>query len=350
MAIGRPAQIGLPFSTVPWLLGVAGLGWTACRGSMAPKAPSEASDSTAPRVPVIRFSQNPIIRPEMPGLAGPDGASVNGPSLIAVPPWVSDPLGRYYLYFAQPRGSSIRLAYADRLEGPWTVHADDPLRLQQTGFDDYVGSPDLHVDDDGRRIIMYYHGHRTGMPRSWQATRVAVSKDGLHFTDRPQDLGVAYFRVFRWRGEHFALALGGELYRARSREDPWKETWETGVYPFQYPGAPRGPVFRHGAVQIDRDTLTVYFSRVGDLPERILRSTIPLNDDWRSWRASEPVTVLEPSEPYEGGNLPDHSRGGAAPGRARQLRDPAVFQEGGRTYLLYTVAGESGIAIAELKD
>jgi hypothetical protein len=31
-----------------------------------------------------------------------------------------------------------------------------------------------------------------------------------------------------------------------------------------------------------------------------------------------------------------------------QLRDPAIFEEDGRTYLLYAVAGESGIAIAEL--
>lgn len=33
---------------------------------------------------------------------------------------------------------------------------------------------------------------------------------------------------------------------------------------------------------------------------------------------------------------------------ARQLRDPAIFQERGKIYLLYTVGGESGIAISEL--
>jgi len=31
-----------------------------------------------------------------------------------------------------------------------------------------------------------------------------------------------------------------------------------------------------------------------------------------------------------------------------QLRDPAVFEENGRLFLLYAVQGESGIAIAEL--
>jgi hypothetical protein len=33
-----------------------------------------------------------------------------------------------------------------------------------------------------------------------------------------------------------------------------------------------------------------------------------------------------------------------------QLRDPAIFRESGRTYLLYSVAGERGIAIAEMTE
>ena len=31
-----------------------------------------------------------------------------------------------------------------------------------------------------------------------------------------------------------------------------------------------------------------------------------------------------------------------------QLRDPAIYEEDGRVYLLYTVAGERGIALAEV--
>ena len=33
----------------------------------------------------------------------------------------------------------------------------------------------------------------------------------------------------------------------------------------------------------------------------------------------------------------------------RQLRDPFVFREDGKTYLFYAVAGETGIAMAELQ-
>jgi len=36
-------------------------------------------------------------------------------------------------------------------------------------------------------------------------------------------------------------------------------------------------------------------------------------------------------------------------GHVNQLRDPAVFVEGDHLYLLYSVAGESGIAIAEVE-
>ena len=31
-----------------------------------------------------------------------------------------------------------------------------------------------------------------------------------------------------------------------------------------------------------------------------------------------------------------------------QLRDPAIYEEAGKTYLLYAVGGESGIALAEM--
>jgi len=33
-----------------------------------------------------------------------------------------------------------------------------------------------------------------------------------------------------------------------------------------------------------------------------------------------------------------------------QLRDPAIFEEDGRVWLLYAIAGESGIALAELHE
>ena len=63
-----------------------------------------------------RCQQNPIITPETGyGI----GSNINGPSLIKVPDWLPNPLGNYYLYFSHHRGTYIRMAYADRIEGLW---------------------------------------------------------------------------------------------------------------------------------------------------------------------------------------------------------------------------------------
>ena len=98
------------------------------------------------------------------------------------------------------------------------------------------------------------------------------------------------------------------------------------------------------------DTLYVFWSRVGDTPEHILLTTVDISGDWSTWTASDPVDVLYPLEPWEGADRPMvPSVRNAINVRVNQLRDPAIFQQEGRTYLLYSVAGEAGIAIAEIE-
>ena len=46
---------------------------------------------------IKRLSANPIVTP---ALDESIGANINGPSLLRVPEWLPNPLGRYYLYFA----------------------------------------------------------------------------------------------------------------------------------------------------------------------------------------------------------------------------------------------------------
>ena len=106
---------------------------------------------------------------------------------------------------------------------------------------------------------------------------------------------------------------------------------------------------RHAAVRIENDRLQVFYTDVGDAPERILLATIDLTGDWMSWSESAASLILAPDEAYEGADCPNApSVRGLIPHRARQLRDPAIFSEGGRTFLFYAIAGESGIAAAEL--
>jgi hypothetical protein len=97
-------------------------------------------------------------------------------------------------------------------------------------------------------------------------------------------------------------------------------------------------------------TLYVFWTQVGHVPERILMSTIELSGDWRTWRESAPIEVLRPERDWEGADAPlVPSVRSVAYGHVNQLRDPAIFEEGGRVFLLYAVAGESGIAIAEVQ-
>ncbi len=135
----------------------------------------------------VRLGDGPIVTPGTPG-AENIGTNLNGPSLIRVPDWLPDPLGRYYLYFAHHQGDHIRLAYADELTGPWRVHTPGTLRLAHTPFPSYIASPDVHVDDDQRRIVMDYHGCCVPLVRcKWtQPTCVAFSPDGLSFESRTE--------------------------------------------------------------------------------------------------------------------------------------------------------------------
>jgi len=293
----------------------------------------------------IRFDGNPIIRPDM--LPAGDGDNINGPSLIATPDWLPGRLGKYYLYFAHHGGSYIRLAYADELAGPWRIHRPGTLRLDQCPCERHIASPDVHVDQDRREIRMYYHGCRRAEDGKTvrQFTFVATSKDGINFTSRSEVLGDFYFRVFRYGGWHYCYCLQGKFCRSRDGFEPFVDG------PRLLQSGRDGCMPRHAAVQLRGDTLRVFYSRWGDCPERILLSEIDLRGDWADWKSSPPVTILAPEMDYEGANAPhEASSRGKVMGPAWQLRDPDVYAEDGRTYLLYSVAGESGIAIAELVD
>lgn len=277
--------------------------------------------------------------------------NVNGPSLIRVPDWVPEPLGRYYLYFAHHKGEYIRLAYADNLHGPWRIHEPGTLHLDESTCYDHIASPDVHVDDEAHEIRMYFHGpsmtkeevakdpQRHAIPLlSSQRTKAALSRDGLSFRVLPEILGPSYFRVFRHERWWYALAMPGVFLRSPDG----LSDWETGPVRFDRN-------MRHSAVRVIGDRLEVFFTRAGDCPERILLSTVSLNGDWRRWRESDPVEILRPERPWEGSDVPlEPSRRGGAAKPVCQLRDPGIYEEGDQVCLLYSVAGEQGIGIASL--
>lgn len=287
-------------------------------------------------VHIERIGSEPIIKPHMDARMGDN---INGPSLIRVPDWISKPLGRYYLYFAHHDGHYIRMAYADSIAGPWRTHEAGVLPLKNSHFKGHIASPDVHVDHNQQRIRMYYHGDDvptgTGGP---QWTRAAVSPDGLNFQANEEVLARAYLRVIAHEGGYLGLAMPGIIYRSN---DPLSD-FETGPSLFDAD-------MRHAAIRRHDDRLQVFYSHVGDSPERILLSEIELGNDWNQWQASDPVTVLAPEHHYEGADcVLRPSVRGLSPEAVNELRDPALFEEDGALYLLYCVAGERGIALAQI--
>ena len=305
----------------------------------AREARTSAADAGPHALTAVRSAVNPVIRPEM--LKGADGENINGPSLIRAPRWLKKPLGRYYLYFAHHQGTYIRLAYANNPEGPYTIYEPGTLHLAEVPTcQGHVASPDVHVDEAGQQIRMYFHCFPAGESRQ-QVTFVATSKDGIVFSPLPETLGISYFRVFRWQGYYYALAQPGVLYRSRD-----------GLTGFEKGPTLFSDAMRHSAVMVTGQDLLVFYTSVGeDPPERIRLSRIRLTPDWMRWKESPPLPVLEPAMAYEGVDRPlAPSVRGSGTTWLRELRDPCIFRDGGKSYLLYSVAGEKGIAIAALKD
>lgn len=277
------------------------------------------------------------------------GDNINGPSLVAVPDWVRNPLGRYYLYFAHHKGRYIRLAYADDIAGPWTVHERKIVPVRQVpGGKNHVASPDVHIDRKAGKLRMYFHSKRAGQPG--QHTFVAESRDGLKFTVRPEPVGIYYFRAWRKNGSWWALAKG-LLYRSPDGV--------SGFEPGQLVYGPKDQSeqqrldgsIRHTAVCQFQGRTFVFFTRIGDSPERIFCGLLDDDDpeDWRNWTLRGEVEILRPVTDYEGATLaPTRGAPGGAFERENALRDPCYFEEKGRAYLLYAVAGENGIALAEI--
>lgn len=143
---------------------------------------------------------------------------------------VTEPLGRYYLYYGpHDAPGGICLAYADSLEGPFTEYPHNPIvsNVWNPHYDvSHVASPHVLWHAGEREFWMYFHGENT-------TTRLARSKDGITFTyDRvvlTTDMlpGAAtessYARVFEHelpdRGAHYVMVF---MHNTRAdRRDIW---------------------------------------------------------------------------------------------------------------------------------
>ncbi|ELR11021.1 Mimivirus related hypothetical protein [Acanthamoeba castellanii str. Neff] len=348
------------------------------------------------RADVLRVSpDSPAILPSI--LPAADDTNINFPSIIAVPPWLRarGALGAYYMYFSSHKGAHVRVAYADSVEGPWTVHPngtditlDRVAAVNNDSYDPAKGhtaSPEAWVDPAAYQVRMYYHfrllglGHQAGY---------AYSEDGLHWSLTP---GAVHPRPYLRRFVlpnvgHGPGGAGGEYMIDR----------DLGVYRVvtkdQFSGRPMAfelvnrllgnvlanlslingdgetGLVRHVGVDLLPNPLAptsvrVYATRIGDAPERIVATRVALRDcalpvaaclyrDPSHWAATEAVEVLRPATFHEGAGEPvvPSAKGDGPAYRVNQLRDPAPYYDAGsgRHYLAYAIGGEFGIALAQL--
>lgn len=310
-----------------------------------------------------RLTAEPIIHA---GLDSSIGVNIQGPSLIRVPEWVNAPLGRYYLYFADHKGRFIRLGYADELNGPWRIHKPGSLRLEGSHFPTepieptdetvektsvvpgqllhsqeyegstpHIASPDVHVNHEERRIYMYYHGL---FAYANQKTRMATSADGINFVAEEPVLCRTYLRVVPFHDTILGMVMPGVLYQLTHARGPF----EGGRQLFTSNA-------RHHALLTNRNRVFVFWSEVGEAPEHIKVSVIQNVVDKEMLEINHLGAILKPVLAWEGANAPNKpSVRSVAYGRVNQLRDPCVFVDDGRVYLLYAGGGESAIGISEL--
>ncbi|MBT8114532.1 MAG: hypothetical protein KJP04_04085 [Arenicella sp.] len=350
-----------------------------------------------PQFSMIRSADNPLITasmsPRLTALSQQQGfTNINGPTVIRVPDWVTEPLGQYYMYFAHHKGDFIRMAYADHVEGPWRIYEPGALALEDSGFPvdsvpelsaedglkelwvnfpifvvrdsiramyqalvtdqaerqrrgiaatkyktPHIASPDVVLDVEQRRLVMFYHGQRDSLA---QVTRVAVSQDGINFTVEGKTIPASYVRSFEYRGKYYLIGALGMLLRSDQLLGDYSIR-EKSLF---------GPSMRHLSVDVDEsnDEMHVFWSRVGDAPERILYSLVNLGADWNDWQASRGVTVLQPEFPWEGSKQPlQSSLRGEMVQITNELRDPYLFTDvDGQKYLFYVGSGEQAIGVA----
>lgn len=291
---------------------------------------------------VTRAPAAPLIAPTThTGISG----NITMPSVIRAPAALAAAagLGDYWMYFAAHDGHYIRLAHAPAPAGPWSLYTPGSLTDTQVApFSNTISSPDVFVRPDGTVRMYFSTDSYPGSSQQWSG--VAESTDGIHFTlASTENIAKYYLRVFTYNGVQYGLQKGWSTAAAELGASA------DGVARFDFIKTLSGGSIRHMAVLLKGDTLLVFYSKIGDAPERILLSTIDLaSGPPSSWDLSTPIEVLRPELPYEGATKPVAASVKGPATNVNQLRDPYIFEDGGKTYLYYGIAGESGIALAEL--
>ena len=333
------------------------------------------------------------------------------PSVIRIPDWVPiekriNPKAKYYMYVGVHaektviESAYIKCFWAESPLGTWkeTTELKNVLQARQIG--DYKGykdwemsSPDVHIDHENKRFIMYFHGTFKWFDKSIKTGHIsskATSPDGLDWGDpdmvdpetglkkiKEMYVGGPYYRAFEHNGVQYGIAQGissktnrqTSLYRKSPvTPDEQKQVVDGSVkeeHIFERKHFDRTN-WRNFGVVVRGDYAIIFHNRIWDFPERIkavvYHMKSELLSEWELLYSDSPIEVYRPTEDWEYIHhlpklnyrlKPTYSKPGKPSGAQLQCRSPFVFEDiddNGklRTYLYYAWQGEWGIGGIEI--
>ena len=215
-----------------------------------------------------------------------------------------------------------------------------------------IHSPDILYSPQENLYYMHAHLHRCKQ-HGKQPTAVFTSPDLLHWNiSNVADPFVAnnlfYARLFHYKGQLYGIAKSQEtstgsmvLFESTSFRSDYKVIHKLaqGV--------------RHVGLHRKQDTLFIFFTLIGDEPERIFLSTIDLTQPPSKWELRPGPEIMKPPNTNSPLKI---SKPGAAPcHHVQELRDPFFFPDEDEAEnqlkgtLFYTLAGEQAIGASSLR-
>jgi len=271
------------------------------------------------------------------------------PTVLDMSRHLSEPIERFYMYYAPHHSEGIGLATAPHPEGPWTPYPGNPIITldQFSGIRGHISALEILYQPDRGEFLAYPHG--SGL-KSGQDTVIGKSRDGVHFAEIPdapilssdpsgtwEKYGASYLRVFRYRGMIYGIFKSEQQHGlVRSQDGINWDYWRRN--PLIKPVAEESEFdrIRHTSVMIIQDILYMFYSTYTkpDLScELIKLATWELADDWNNWgELKRWGAVFEPELPWEENNV----------------RDPFILRYGDTVYMYYVGGNEKGIALAKI--
>ncbi len=278
--------------------------------------------------------------------------SICNPCIIRTPAWFKKKLGKYYLYFADHRGTFIKLLFSNDLNKNWKFLNKKILNIKsKSKLDAYnhIASPEVFINNKEKKIYMFTHSHSRSKIGQW--TYLSISNDGINFVKKFNNpLAPFYFRLFKHKNNFYGIVKGGDLWRSKQINFKYKKYQNLITQKVSKTNLHnKNKSIRHVGILKKKNYLHCVFSRIGDKPERIFYTKINLHKKFEKWKFQKIKELIRPIFAYEGSNIKlKKSKPGDAPKPENALRDPYLFSDKGKTYLIYCVKGEKNFAICEL--